>query len=49
MAWNFNTTMKMSNYGLEIVSYRAPFLWVKFPPEYKYLKSLNELEIRTKI
>ena len=26
---------KTSNYGLETVNYRAPFLWAKLPPEYK--------------
>ena len=29
------------NYGLKTICYRAPFLWVNLPPEYKLASSLN--------
>ena len=37
---------KASNYGLEIVSYRAAFLWAKLPSQYKHSTSLTKLRIK---
>ena len=39
---------KTSNYGLETVSYRAPFLWAKLPSEYKNSTSLSEFKTKIK-
>ena len=39
---------KTSNYGLETVSYRAPFLWAKLPSEYKKSPFLSEFKTKTK-
>ena len=38
---------KTSNYGLETVSYRAPFLWAKLPSEYKNTTSFSEFKTKT--
>ena len=37
------------NYGLEIASYRAPFIWAKLPSEYKNSTSLGEFKTKIKI
>ena len=39
---------KTSNYGLETVSYRAPFLQAKLPSEYKNSTSLREFKTKIK-
>ena len=39
---------KTSNYGLETVSYRAPFLWAKWLSEYKNSTPLSEFETKIK-
>ena len=39
---------KTSNYGLETVSYRAPFFWAKLPSEYKNSTSLSEFKTKIK-
>ena len=40
---------KTSNYGVETVSYRAPFLWAKLPSEYKNSQHLStNLEIKNR-
>ena len=36
-----NESRRTVNYGLETMSYRAPFLWENLPPEYKLANSLN--------
>ena len=36
------------NYGLEIVTYRAPVLWAKLPPEYKFAGSLTAFKSKIK-
>ena len=37
-----------SNYGLETVSYRVPFLWANFPSEYKDSTSLSQFKTKIK-
>ena len=37
---------RASNYGIEIVTYRAPSLWAKLPSKYKFAASLEELEMK---
>ena len=39
---------KNSNYRLETVSYRAPFLWAKLPCEYKNSISLSKFKTKIK-
>ena len=39
---------KTSNYRLETLSYRAPFLWAKLPSEYKSSTSLSEFKTKMK-
>ena len=39
---------KTSNYGLETLSYRAPFLWAKLPSEYKNLNILKRIQNKSK-
>ena len=36
------------NYGIETITYRAPSLWAKLPPEYKLAASLEEFEVKIK-
>ena len=36
-----NESSAAVNYGLETICYRAHFLWVNLPPEYKLGNSLN--------
>ena len=40
---------KTLNHGLEIPSYRAPFIWAKLPSEYKNSTSLGEFKTKIKI
>ena len=35
-------------YGIEIVTYRAPFFWAKLPSEYKFAASLEEFKVKIK-
>ena len=35
-------------YGLETVSYRAPFIWSKLPPEFKEINSVKEFKSKIK-
>ena len=35
---------KTSHYGLETMSYRAPFVWDKLPSEYRNLTSLSKFK-----
>ena len=39
---------KTSNYALETVSYRAPFLWAKLPSEYKNLNIFKRIQNKRK-
>ena len=39
---------KTSNYGLETVRYRAPFLWTKLPSGYENSTSLSEFKTKIK-
>ena len=43
-----NESRRTVNYGLETMSYRAPFLWENLPPEYKLANSLNILKRKIK-
>ena len=36
-----NESRRTTNYGLETICYRAPFLWANLPPEYQLENSLN--------
>ena len=39
---------KRVNYGIETITQRAPFLWIKLPFEYKFAASLKEFEMKIK-
>ena len=34
------------NYEIETITYRAPSLWAKLPPEYKLAASLDKFEVK---
>ena len=36
------------NYGIETMTYRAPFLWIKLPFECKFAASLKEFKTKIK-
>ena len=36
------------NYGLEILTYRAPTIWSKLPPKYVHATSLDEFKSKIK-
>ena len=44
----FTDNRKTVKYGIETVTYRAPFLWVNLQPEYKNAKSLEEFQSKIK-
>ena len=44
----FTENRKAVKYGIETVTYRAPFLWVNFQSEYKNAKSLDEFKSKIK-
>ena len=39
---------KTVNYGIETITYSAPSLWAKLPPEYKLAASLEEFNVKIK-